>query len=64
MKGLVMLLSSNGTIIANRDQYMIGESLFGNQFKSMIKKPMKDLFLIRFKRKNIIYDQLPSRKMG
>ena len=30
--GLVMLLSSNGTIIANRDNNMIGESLFGNQF--------------------------------
>ena len=34
--GLVMLLSSNGTIIANRDNNMIGESLFGNQFTKMI----------------------------
>ena len=33
-----MLLSSNGTIIANRDNNMIGESLFGNQFTKMIKE--------------------------
>ena len=36
--GLVMLLSSNGTIIANRDNNMIGESLFGNQFTKMINE--------------------------
>ena len=35
--GLVMLLNSNGTIIANRDNNMIGESLFGTQFTKMIK---------------------------
>ena len=36
--GLVMLLSSNGTIIANRDNNMIGESLFRNQFTKMIQE--------------------------
>lgn len=36
-KGLVMLLNRNGTIIANRDNLMIGESLFGNQFEQMKK---------------------------
>ena len=35
--GLVMLLNRNGTIIANRDNHMIGESLFGNQFEQMKK---------------------------
>ena len=35
--GFVMLLNRNGTIIANRDNYMIGESLFGNQFVQMKK---------------------------
>ena len=35
--GLVMLLSSNGTIIANRDNNMIGESLFRNQFTKLIQ---------------------------
>ncbi len=35
--GLVMLLNRNGTIIANRDNYMIGESLFDNQFVQMKK---------------------------
>ena len=32
-----MLLNRNGTIIANRDNHMIGESLFGNQFEQMKK---------------------------
>ena len=32
-----MLLNRNGTIIANRDNHMIGESLFGNQFAQMKK---------------------------
>jgi diguanylate cyclase len=36
-KGLVMLLNRNGTIIANRDNLMISESLFGNQFEQMKK---------------------------
>ena len=35
--GLVMLLSSNGTIIANRDNNMIGESLFRHQFTKLIQ---------------------------
>ena len=39
--GLVMLLSSNGTIIANRDNNMIGESLFGNQYSKMIQDTSK-----------------------
>lgn len=34
--GIVMLLSSNGTIIANRDHSMIGESLFGAGFSNMM----------------------------
>lgn len=36
--GLVMLLSSSGTILANRDNNMIGESLFGKQFTQMIEE--------------------------
>ena len=43
--GLVMLLSSNGTIIANRDNNMIGESLFGNQFTKMIQETSQDMYL-------------------
>ena len=36
--GLVMLLNRNGTILANRDNFMISESLFGNQFEQMKKE--------------------------
>ena len=36
-EGLFMLLNRNGTIIANRDNYMISESLFGNQYEQMKK---------------------------
>lgn len=36
--GLVMLLNQNGTIIANKDNYLIGENLFGQQSKQMIEK--------------------------
>lgn len=36
-EGLVMLLSSNGTIMANRGNHMIGESLFGSQYTKMIE---------------------------
>lgn len=36
--GVVMLLNQSGTIIASRDNYMIGEGLFGSQFKKMIQR--------------------------
>ncbi|TQR15336.1 EAL domain-containing protein [Psychrobacillus soli] len=35
--GLVLLLSNNGTILANRDNHMIGETLFGMQYAKMLK---------------------------
>lgn len=35
--GLVLLLSRNGTILANRDNHLIGENLFGSQYSEMIK---------------------------
>ncbi|MFJ8065281.1 EAL domain-containing protein [Psychrobacillus sp. NPDC096426] len=39
--GFVLLLSSNGTILANRDNHMIGETLFGNQLAKMLKDTEK-----------------------
>lgn len=36
-EGLVMLLSSNGTILANRENYMIGESLFDESYSQKIE---------------------------
>ncbi|MCG8484191.1 MAG: EAL domain-containing protein [Clostridia bacterium] len=36
--GYVLLLSNDGTIVANRDDYMIGEKVFGEDFKHIIKK--------------------------
>ena len=35
--GLVMLLSSSGKILANRDNYLIGESLFGDSYTEIIE---------------------------
>jgi diguanylate cyclase (GGDEF)-like protein len=35
--GLVMLLSSSGKILANRDNYMIGESLFEDSYTQLIE---------------------------
>lgn len=35
--GLVLLLSRNGTILANRDNHLIGETLFGSQHAKMRK---------------------------
>lgn len=40
--GLVMLLSNNGTVLANRDNRLIGESLFGNQFDEILEKSNKE----------------------
>lgn len=37
-EGLVMLVSSNGTILANRENHLIGESLFGDQFEKMVNE--------------------------
>lgn len=39
--GFVLLLSSNGTILANRDNHMIGETLFGNQHGKILKDAEK-----------------------
>nr|WP_106781212.1 EAL domain-containing protein [Lysinibacillus timonensis] len=36
--GLVMLLNQYGTILANRNNYLIGENLFGQQHQELIKK--------------------------
>jgi len=36
--GLVMLLSSSGQILANRDNYMIGEPLFEDSYTQMIEE--------------------------
>ncbi|MEK5037087.1 EAL domain-containing protein [Sporosarcina sp. FSL K6-3457] len=35
--GMVMLMSRNGTMLANREHYMIGESPFGSQFESILE---------------------------
>lgn len=40
--GLVLLLSNNGTIIANQDTKLIGKSLFGNEHKKLLKATNKD----------------------
>ncbi|GBF34716.1 diguanylate cyclase/phosphodiesterase [Desulfocucumis palustris] len=34
--GFVMLLSRNGTVIANKDDYMIGERIFGADFQNLL----------------------------
>ncbi|QGQ99663.1 EAL domain-containing protein [Paenibacillus psychroresistens] len=37
-QGFVMLLNPNGVIIANKDDYLIGESIFGEQLQEMVNK--------------------------
>lgn len=41
-EGLVMLLSSTGTVLANHDNHMLGESLFGNAYTKTIKQATAD----------------------
>ena len=54
--GLVMLLSSNGTILANRDNHMIGETLFGNQLAKMLKDTSKIImYRISYRIRTIFY---------
>lgn len=38
-KGYVLLLSNNGTVVTNRDNYLIGEKIFGKHAKLKSLEP-------------------------
>ncbi|MFC7687290.1 EAL domain-containing protein [Ureibacillus sp. GCM10028918] len=41
-KGLVMLISSNGTILANRDNYLIGESIIEKGHEALLERSFEE----------------------
>lgn len=57
--GFVLLLSSNGTILANRDHHMIGETLFGNQHSKILKDTEKSYVPYIIQNKDYIVRSYP-----
>lgn len=57
--GFVLLLSSNGTILANRDNHMIGETLFGAQHSKIIKDTEKSYVSYTIQNKDYIVRARP-----
>ncbi|MFJ5771737.1 EAL domain-containing protein [Psychrobacillus sp. NPDC093180] len=57
--GFVLLLSSNGTILANRDNHMIGETLFGNEHAKIVKETEKSYVPYTIQNKDYIVRSHP-----
>lgn len=52
--GFVLLLSPNGTILANRDNNLIGESLFGNQLSNLLQSTKENYVLYTINEKEYL----------